>query len=218
MNAHKPKKIGLAGTCLVAALLCGIAVAQAAAPPANPDDKAPGATAAPPTQAPAGPSPAEVAAQRAAAAAKAAVDVTDGWTRATPGTATTAAIYLRIVNAGKDPDRLIGADVGAAQKAELHTATTVNGVMKMDAVPAMAIPAGATVMLSPAGNHIMLVGLKAPLKEGESFLVKLNFEKAGSETAVVKILAANALGPPAPATGGNPHDVTSGVTPTPPAR
>lgn len=173
-------------------------------------------------QTPALPNPAAApgndAAARAAATAKANVDVTDGWTRATPGNATTAAVYLRIINVGKEPDKLIGVGVGAAQKAELHTGTMANGVMRMEMVPAVVIPAGGTVTFSPAGNHIMLIGLKAPLKEGESFLVTLDFEKAGKETAVVKIAGANAMGPPAPAKAGNTRDVTSGATQPPPSR
>ena len=184
---------------MAALLLGGIAFAQPAAP----------------TEVPA--TPAAAAAARAAAAAKANIDVTDAWARATPGNATTAAIYLRIINVGKEPDKLIGAQVGAAQKADLHTGSMANGVMKMDAVAAIVIPAGGTVIFSPAANHIMLSGLKAPLKEGESFLIKLSFEKAGSHTAAVKILAANAMGPPAQASAGNPRDTTSAVTQPPPA-
>jgi copper(I)-binding protein len=145
----------------------------------------------------------------AAAAAKANIDVNDGWARATPGNATTAAVYLRIVSV-KDADRLIGAKTAMADKSEVHTSATVNGAMRMTPVPNLAIPAGGTVTFSPAGNHIMLTGLKAPLRQGDSFLVTLDFEKAGAHTAVVRIAAANAMGPP-PAAAAS-RDITSGAT------
>ena len=57
----------------------------------------------------------------------------------------------------------------------------------------------------------MLIGLKAPLKEGESFLISLTFEKAGTETAVVKIAGAAAMGPPGVVAGGG-RDTVSGVS------
>ena len=154
------------------------------------------------------------AAVAAATAAKANIEVADGWTRATPGNATTAAIYVRILSV-KDPDRLIGAKAAAAEKAEIHTTTNQNGTARMAATPAVPIAGGATVTLGPAGSHIMLTGLKAPLRQGDSFLVSLEFEKAGSHTAVVRIGAANATGAPPPRL--NARDMTSGATQPAPA-
>jgi copper(I)-binding protein len=156
------------------------------------------------------------AAAAAAAAAKANIEVADGWTRATPGNATTAAVYLRITSV-KDPDRLIGAKAAAAERAEIHTTTTQNGAARMAAAPAIAVPGGGTVNFAPTGAHIMLTGLKAPLRQGDSFLVQLEFEKAGTLTTVVRIAAANAMGPPPPRTAG--RDMTSGASQPPaPAR
>ena len=152
----------------------------------------------------------------AAAAAKANIEVTDGWSRATPANATTAAIYFRVVSV-KDPDRMIGAKSAMAEKAEMHSTTNTGGTARMAPVTAVAIPAAGTVGFSPAGNHIMLTGLKAPLRQGDSFLIQLDFEKAGTHNVVVRIAAANALGPPqAAATGA--RDITSGATQQAPAR
>jgi copper(I)-binding protein len=149
------------------------------------------------------------AAAAAAAAAKANIEVAEGWTRATPGNATTAAVYLRITSV-KDPDRVIGAKAAAAERAEIHTTTTQNGTTRMAAVPAVAVPGGGTVTFAPTGAHIMLTGLKAPLRQGDSFLVQLEFEKAGTHTAVVRIGAANATAAPPPRTAG--RDMTSGAS------
>jgi copper(I)-binding protein len=144
-------------------------------------------------QAPALPPTPDAAAREAAAAAAAAkanIEVTDGWTRATPANATTAAVYFRIVSV-KDADRLIGAKAAYAEKTEIHTTTTTGGTARMAPVTAVPIPAAGTVGFTPAGNHLMLTGLKAPLRQGDSFLVSLDFEKAGSHTTVVRIAAAN---------------------------
>jgi periplasmic copper chaperone A len=167
----------------------------------------PGAAPGGPT-APAG-SPSDVAKARAAAlAAKANVDVTEAWTKAS-GTATTAAIYLHIVSA-KEPDRLLSVDVAMANHVELHDDSPQATARVMPA-PIVDIPGGATVNLGPGGRYLTLVGLKAPLKEGESFLLTLKFDKAGTSSTSVKVLGAAASGPPV-ASAARRGDTTSGVS------
>ncbi|MBN9022005.1 MAG: copper chaperone PCu(A)C, partial [Rhizobiales bacterium] len=62
-----------------------------------------------------------------------------------------------------------------------HEMAVVDGVMTMRELPdGLPIPAGGSVELKPGSYHIMFVGLKAPLKEGESFKGTLTFEKAGT--------------------------------------
>ena len=46
-------------------------------------------------------------------------------------------------------------------------------------VVALEIPAGGSVDLKPGGYHIMLMGLKAPLKKGGMVMLQLKFEHAG---------------------------------------
>jgi copper(I)-binding protein len=179
----------------------GTTPAPNTAPAPNP--AAPGAPTTPPGDAAA-------KARAAALAAKANVDVTDAWTRATAGNATTAAVYLHLVSA-KDPDRLVGVETAAAQKIEVHEDSTQNGVVKMTVLPAVDVPAGGTVNFAPGGKHFMLTGLKAPLKEGDSFLITLSFDKAGTQSTVVKVLGAAANGPPQ-ATTARRGDTTAGVS------
>jgi copper(I)-binding protein len=59
--------------------------------------------------------------------------------------------------------------------------------MKMRAVEAIAVPSGQKVELKPGGMHIMFMGLKAPLGEGDTFPLTLRFEKAGEVTVTVKV-------------------------------
>src|SRR6185369_1359316 len=89
------------------------------------------------------------------------------WARAT--VTPTGGAYLAIDNQGA-ADRLVKVETGIA-KAELHNHIMDGGVMKMRAVDAIPVPAGRTA-LSPGGYHIMLIGLKAPLKEGTTFALK----------------------------------------------
>ena len=146
----------------------------------------------------------------AVAQARANINLSAGWTRATPGNATNAAVYLRIANVGMEPDRLVGVRIAAAGRTEIHTGGMEGGVMRMQMVQSLPIPAMDAVTFAPNGNHLMLVGLKAPLRENESFLAVLELEKGGSQTVSVKVMAANAMGPPAAA--GSTRDITSGAT------
>ena len=102
------------------------------------------------------------------------------WARATPGGAKVGGGYLTIENKGTTPDKLIGGSSPAAGKIEVHEMAMNNNVMTMRPVKdGLPIPAGQSVTLAPGGYHIMLMGLKAPLKKGDKVPVTLSFEKAG---------------------------------------
>ena len=116
------------------------------------------------------------------------------WTRATAGKV--GAGYTIIVNSGKTADQLVSATTPVADKVEIHTMTMVGGVMKMRPLhDGVAIPAGGTAKLAPGGNHLMLIGLKAPLVEGTLVPLTLNFAKAGAVKVELKVEAAGAAEP-----------------------
>jgi periplasmic copper chaperone A len=131
----------------------------------------------------------------AAAAQTGQVQVENPWARATPGKATIGAAYLTLRSPAGD--RLVSASTPVAGKAELHTMEMSGMVMKMRPVAGIDIPAGRPVSLAPGGLHIMLVGLKKPLRAGQSFPLTLNFAKAGSQTVEVAVEKVGAAGPAA---------------------
>jgi copper(I)-binding protein len=137
----------------------------------------------------------EAASDATQPAAGANIDLRGTWARATPGKTENAAIYLDIVNSGATADTLTGVECNAAEKAELHETTSMNGMSGMQMTVKVAIPAGGTVQLKPGGRHVMLTGLKGPLKEGESFIITLDFAKAGRQSTTVQVLSASATGP-----------------------
>ena len=189
------------GAAAAACLMCGsLALAQPTLPL-----PAPGANPAPPAAAP---SDTAAKARAAALAAKANVDISEAWTRAAAGGSTTP-VYLHIISA-KDPDRLVGVDSAMAKSVELRE-DTPQGAGRPVATPAIDIPAGGTVNLGPGGRYFMLVGVKEPLKEGDSFLITLHFDKAGTENAAVRILGASATGLP-PAGSARRGDTTASVS------
>jgi copper(I)-binding protein len=117
------------------------------------------------------------------------------WSRATASGGQTGAVYLDIKNRGTEADRLTGAETPVAAMAHVH-ATVMNGDMaSMKMMEGVDLPAGETVSLKPQAMHLMLMGLKHPLKKGESFPLTLQFEKAGKVEIEVPVEAAGALGP-----------------------
>ena len=123
------------------------------------------------------------------------LDVSNAWARATPGKAENGAAYLTIQS--PTPDRLLTVSSPVAKKAELHTMSMEGMVMKMRPLAGVDIPAGQPVTLKPGGQHVMLLGLDAPLREGQTFPLTLTFEKAGTRTVTVAIEKPGAAGPAA---------------------
>ena len=97
--------------------------------------------------------------------------------------------FLTVVNDGAD-DRLLGASAAIASEVQLHSMKMDGDVMRMRQEDGIALPAGKTVELAPGGLHIMFMGLKAPLKAGQTFPMKLRFEKAGEVIVDVTVEAA----------------------------
>jgi copper(I)-binding protein len=115
------------------------------------------------------------------------------WARASAGGATTGAVYFTIVDNGA-PDRLVGVSTPAAASAQLHESINDNGVMKMRAAPSIALETGKPVTFKPGGHHVMLFGLKAPLKAGGDFPLTLTFEHAPPMTVTTAVEAVGSMG------------------------
>ena len=118
-----------------------------------------------------------------------AIQIDQPRTRATAAGQAVGGGFFKLTNAGPS-DRLVAASSPASKTVELHTMRMEGDVMRMREVEAIELPAGQTVELKPGGLHLMLMGLKAPLKAGETVPVTLKFEKAGEVTVQLKVEAA----------------------------
>lgn len=90
-----------------------------------------------------------------------------------------AAAYLTVSR--EQDDRLIAAEVEGIRTTELHTVTSDNGVMQMRPVEGYEVAAGSPLVLKPGGDHLMLIGIEAPLTEGETRTVTLRFESGATQ-------------------------------------
>ena len=96
--------------------------------------------------------------------------------------------YLTLTSKGT-PDRLVSASTTISESVQLHSMRMEGDVMRMREVGSVEMPADTLVELKPGGLHLMFVGLKAPLKVGQGFPLRLKFEKAGEVTVDVKVEA-----------------------------
>lgn len=121
------------------------------------------------------------------------LQIEDTWSRATPNAAKVAAGYMRITNTGTTPDWLTGGSFTRAARMEIHEMAVKDGVMTMRPLPdGVEILPGQTITLAPGSYHAMFMGLKEPLKEGETVSGTLEFRNAGKAdvTYTVRSLAA----------------------------
>ena len=112
------------------------------------------------------------------------------WSRQSPMAADVAVGFITITNNSKEDDRLVKVTSEISTTVQIHDMKMVGDVMKMEELPdGVIIPAGATVKLKPRALHIMFMGLKRQVVEGEEFSGSLTFEKAGTVTIDYEVAA-----------------------------
>lgn len=93
------------------------------------------------------------------------------------------AVFGQLRNTGGSSITVISATTSASSRTELHEVVMVGGAMQMRPKKGgFVIRPGATYPLAPGGNHLMLVGLKAPIRPGDKIDVKLSVADGSSVT------------------------------------
>jgi periplasmic copper chaperone A len=112
--------------------------------------------------------------------------VSDPWSRPALARGTGAAYFI-IENPGQ-ADALLSAASDIAETVEIHkTVMEQSGTMQMMKMDRIAVSANSKTEFKPGGSHVMFINLKRDLKEGETFALKLVFEKAGEINLQVKV-------------------------------
>lgn len=117
------------------------------------------------------------------------LEIEDVWARTSAMNQQAGAVYMTITGGG-EADRLISASVSSdvAMVAEVHeTSADDDGMMSMQEVPAVDVPADGSVSLEPGGFHIMLMQLAEPLEDGGEIELTLTFENAGEVDITAEI-------------------------------
>lgn len=137
--------------------------------------------------------------------AQADVKVNDATTYETTKAMKAGAVFLGLHS--DIDDKLVSASSTAADKVEIHSMVEEKGVMQMRKLDKpLDLPKDKTVQLEPGGYHLMLIGLKRPLKAGTEIPVSLVFEKARPQTLTAKVLSRSQPAGGAPAMDMQHHD------------
>jgi len=115
------------------------------------------------------------------------ISVEDAWARPVPVAGGNGAVFLRLINAGNEADQLIGGQSPVAGAVEVHKTTQQEGVMKMEHIPGLEVPAKGEVPLKPGDYHIMLIDVSTALAPGDTLPITLRFEKSGDLTLEVEV-------------------------------
>ena len=112
-------------------------------------------------------------------------------------------VYMEIV--AREGLRLTSVTSAAAETAQVHQMKMENGMMRMRAVPFLALPAGKAVKLEPGGYHVMLFDLKQSLVAGQKLRIELTVEDADKRKHRVAVEAVVRDRDARPASGHDHH-------------
>lgn len=110
------------------------------------------------------------------------VTAIDPYLSEAPPGATNAAAYMEIRNSGGAEVTLVKVSSPVSRSAELHTHVHENGLMRMLSLKEVVIQVDTTFTFEPGAHHIMLIGLKRPIKTGDTVPITLTFEDGNTLT------------------------------------
>lgn len=123
--------------------------------------------------------------------ASAGLTLVDGWAKAVEevtedGMGSMTGVFGTLTNTTDDDIHLIGGSSKTASMVELHETVMSDGTMVMrEAAGGFVVPAGGTFVLEPGANHVMLLGLTAPVQAGSDVEVVLTAADGTEVTVVV---------------------------------
>jgi len=110
------------------------------------------------------------------------ITVSDAYIQEVPPGAANSAAYMVIKNGSRDDMILTAVSSPICRAAEVHRSSHKGGLMRMERVDSVEIKAGESVRLKPTGLHIMLIGLKSPLKKGSEVPITITFRDGTTVT------------------------------------
>ncbi|MGH8203395.1 MAG: copper chaperone PCu(A)C [Steroidobacteraceae bacterium] len=113
--------------------------------------------------------------------------ITNAWSRSTPPGVTVGVVYFTLNNDTRKSDRLLKLSTPVASKVQVHRTEILDGIARMREVAVLHVDAGQALEFAPNGMHVMLMGLKKPLVEGQRFDLELLFEVGGPRSVEVVV-------------------------------
>lgn len=112
----------------------------------------------------------------------------NAWVReALPGAPVNAG-YMTLINISDQDLTLESVDAENFGNVEIHNMATVDGMMKMQKVAGLIIPASGKVSLKPGGMHLMLMQPDKEVANGDQVRMKLNFSSGQTQTLTLAVM------------------------------
>lgn len=119
--------------------------------------------------------------------------VREGYVREMPPGQTVSAAFMTLQNISAEPIAIVAASSDAADRAEIHNHRHTADGMRMEKVVRLEVPARGQQVLQPGGYHLMLMGLKRPLKAGEQIGITLIDERGREYAATLSVKRIDAV-------------------------
>lgn len=115
------------------------------------------------------------------------VAVANAWIREADPGATANAGYMTLVNIGSEAVTLVGVESGAFEKIEMHEMVTFNDLPRMREVEPPTVPPGGQDRFAPGGKHMMLMGPRQHLTDGQHVEMKLIFDSGKAQIISARV-------------------------------
>jgi len=115
------------------------------------------------------------------------IEMHDGRVRLVPPVADSSAAYFTLRNRSNRPRTLTSITADCCRKVMMHKVQMIDGRMTMLPLPRITIPANGEWRFRPQGDHIMLMGLKQPLRKGDQVTLTLHFANGERENLMLPV-------------------------------
>ncbi|MFT5603097.1 MAG: copper(I)-binding protein [Paracoccaceae bacterium] len=113
----------------------------------------------------------------------AALEFSDGFVRGLPPGQKNTAAFFTLENMTATPWTIVRVASPAAERVEMHQHKHRDGMMGMRELERLAVEPNSSVEFAPGGLHLMLIGLKQPLRENDQVLLQF-FSDLNEEVSV----------------------------------
>ena len=121
------------------------------------------------------------------ALAHAQVTISEAWVRGTVAGQRATGAFMKLV--ANDDVALVSAASPAAASVEIHEMKTEGGMMSMRQIERLPLAKGRTIVLSPGGHHLMLMGLAKSVAAGDKIPLALTFEDRNGKRVTIDVTA-----------------------------
>jgi copper(I)-binding protein len=112
------------------------------------------------------------------------------WARQPAPSRDVTAVYVTLINTTAEPQRIVSGISSLARTVELHEMAMEGSMMRMRRIKEIAVPPQGRVELKPGGLHVMLFGLRQPLKVGDRLPVTLTLSSGATVSVDAEVRAA----------------------------